>query len=87
MKKKVVIGISGGVDSAVAAYLLKEQGYDVTGVFMQNWDPYINNESKDSSKKNLNVCEAEYDFQQANLVCEKLNIPLHRVNFIKEYWT
>ncbi|MDE6428890.1 MAG: tRNA 2-thiouridine(34) synthase MnmA [Malacoplasma sp.] len=87
MKKKVVIGISGGVDSAVAAYLLKKQGYEVIGVFMQNWDPYINNESKDSSKSKLNTCEAEYDFEQASLVCKKLGIPIHRVNFIKEYWT
>lgn len=87
--KKVVVGISGGVDSSVSAYLLKKQGYDVIGVFMQNWDPYINNEKTFDNKNDesgLNVCSAEYDFSIASKVCEQLNISLHRVNFINEYW-
>lgn len=84
--KKVIVGISGGVDSAVSAYLLKEKGYKVTGVFMQNWDPYINKETLDAKKENIDVCDAEYDFHIATKVCEKLGIKLERVNFIKEYW-
>ncbi|KAG5886805.1 hypothetical protein JTB14_031448 [Gonioctena quinquepunctata] len=76
MFKKVAVGISGGVDSAVAALLLKQKGFDVQGVFMQNWD--IRDEK--------GVCSSEEDFKDAQLVCEKLDIKLHHVNFVKEYW-
>ncbi len=73
---KIVVGLSGGVDSAVTALLLKKQGYDVIGVFMQNWqvendDPY---------------CHAEQDLSDARAVCDILNIPFQVVNFAKEYW-
>ncbi|HRW58859.1 MAG TPA: tRNA 2-thiouridine(34) synthase MnmA [Chlamydiales bacterium] len=74
-KKKVAIAISGGVDSSVAACLLKEQGYDVFGLFMKNW------EEKDSEGR----CTTETDFQDAKAVCEKLDIPYYSVNFAKEY--
>ncbi|MCF0217802.1 MAG: tRNA 2-thiouridine(34) synthase MnmA [Malacoplasma sp.] len=84
--KKVVIGISGGVDSAVSAAILKNQGFDVIGVFMQNWDPFLNNEATDSKKINIGVCDVEYDFKVASNICKKLEIPLHRVDFIKAYW-
>nr|WP_173024188.1 tRNA 2-thiouridine(34) synthase MnmA [Malacoplasma penetrans] len=85
--KKVIVGISGGVDSSVSAYLLKLRGYDVMGVFMQNWDPYINKESNnDAIKSKLDTCEAEYDYQIASKVCQRLGIKLERINFIKEYW-
>lgn len=72
----IIVGISGGVDSAVAALLLKEQGHHVTGIFMQNWqtdadDPY---------------CTADQDFKDAKTVCEQLQIPLQMVNFAAEYW-
>ena len=75
-KKHVVVGISGGVDSAVAAYLLKEQGHQITGVFMQNWeadfdDPY---------------CTAQQDLTDARSVCEQLDIPFKTINFAKQYW-
>ena len=74
MKKTVVVGISGGVDSSVAAYLLKEQGYDVIGLFMNNWDD-----------ENDPVCTAADDWQDACAVCAGLGIPAYSVNFAAEY--
>lgn len=73
---KVVIGISGGVDSSVAAYLLKKQGYDVIGIFMKNWDDTDEN----------GVCSAEEDYKDAVAVCEKIGIDYYSVNFEKEYY-
>jgi len=83
MKKTVVIGMSGGVDSAVAAYLLKKEGYNVIALFMRNWDSTINGEDFEN---NDIICPQERDYNDALKVCETLNIPLHRVDFIKEYW-
>ncbi len=77
MKKKVYVGISGGVDSAVCAYLLTEQGFDVTGVFLKNW-----------SGDNFGIsdnCPWKEDLESAQKVCEHLNIPLKVYNFEKEY--
>lgn len=76
MKKKVIIGISGGVDSAVSAYLLQQQGYEVEGLFMKNWD-------QDDSEEH---CPAKIDLEDAQSVCDQLEIKLHTVNFAKEYW-
>lgn len=84
--KKVVIGMSGGVDSSVAAYLLKEQGYEVIGLFMRNWDSLVNNDTLGNPNLNNNICPQEQDYNDALEVCKKLDIPLHRVDFIKEYW-
>lgn len=84
--KKVVIGMSGGVDSSVAAILLKEQGYEVIGLFMRNWDSSINNDILGNPNLNDNICPQEQDYNDALKVCEKLNIPLYRVDFVKEYW-
>ena len=70
---RVIVGMSGGVDSAVAALLLKEQGYEVTGVFMRNW------EEQDGS------CPAEQDYEDVRRVSEALDIPYYTVNFTKEY--
>ena len=74
-KKTVVVGLSGGVDSSVSAFLLKEAGYDVKALFMQNWQ-----------SEPGEVCTSEIDFKDASDVCDKLNIPLHRANFSDEYW-
>lgn len=82
--KTVVVGISGGVDSAVSAYLLKEDGYNVIGLFMQNWDSAANFELNYNSE--IDACESELDFRIAKTVADHLNIPLYRVEFIKEYW-
>ena len=74
-KKRVVVGMSGGVDSSVTAHLLKEKGYEVIGLFMHNWE-----ESDENG-----VCSAEQDFTDVKRVCEKLEIPYYSVNFAKEY--
>ena len=84
--KKVVVGMSGGVDSSVTAILLKKQGYEVIGLFMRNWDSLINNDIKGNPTLNNNICTQEQDYNDAKSVCDKLNIPLHRVDFVKEYW-
>ena len=84
--KKVVIGMSGGVDSSVAAILLKEQGYDVIGLFMRNWDSTINNDFLGNPNLNNDICPQEEDYNDAKAVCDKIGIPLHRIDFVKEYW-
>lgn len=73
---RVVVGMSGGVDSSVSAYLLKEQGYDVVGVFMKNWD----------DKNDSGVCTVTEDYQDVAKVANQLGIPYYSVNFEKEYW-
>lgn len=80
---KVVVGMSGGVDSAVAALLLKQQGYEVVGLFMKNWDSNINNDKEGITD---GVCPQELDYRDAQNVCDEIGIPLYRVDFIKEYW-
>ena len=85
-KKNIVVGLSGGVDSAVAAYLLKEQGYDVTGAFMRNWDAIANNDINGNPTLNDPMCPQEQDYEDAKKVADQLGIPLLRVDFIKEYW-
>ena len=84
--KKVIVGVSGGVDSAVSAYLLKKEGYLVEGLFMRNWDSSINNDINGNPTLNNNICTQEQDYNDALEVCRKINIPLHRVDFVKEYW-
>ena len=80
---KVVVGISGGVDSAVAAYLLDKQGYEVVGLFMKNWDSNINNDPEGIKE---DICPQEQDYIDAKKACDIIGIPLYRVDFIKEYW-
>lgn len=84
--KTVVIGMSGGVDSSVAAIKLKEEGYNVIGLFMRNWDSTINNDFLGNPNLNNNICPQEQDYNDAKEVCEKIGIPLERVDFVKEYW-
>lgn len=84
--KTVVVGISGGVDSSVAALLLKQQGFKVIGLFMRNWDSTINNDYLGNPNLDHNICPQEEDYNDAKKVCERLDIPLHRVDFVKEYW-
>ena len=84
--KKVVIGLSGGVDSAVGAYLLKKEGYEVIGLFMRNWDSNINNDILGNPNDTNDICPQEKDYNDAKKVCEFLGIELHRIDFIKEYW-
>ncbi|VDI60297.1 tRNA-specific 2-thiouridylase [Mytilus galloprovincialis] len=74
--KKIVCGMSGGVDSSVAAYMLKKRGHEVIGLFMKNWD------IADEKGK----CSSDADREDAQYVCDRLQIPLQDVNFVKEYW-
>ncbi|WNS81871.1 tRNA 2-thiouridine(34) synthase MnmA [Domibacillus sp. DTU_2020_1001157_1_SI_ALB_TIR_016] len=73
---RVVVGMSGGVDSSVAALLLKEQGYDVVGIFMKNWD----------DTDEFGVCTATEDYEDVIRVCNQIGIPYYAVNFEKQYW-
>lgn len=75
-QKKVIVGMSGGVDSSVSAWLLQQQGYHVEGLFMKNWE-------EDDGEE---YCTAAEDLADAQAVCDKLGITLHKVNFAAEYW-
>ena len=74
--KKVICGMSGGVDSSVSAFILQQQGYQVEGLFMKNWE-----EDDDTD-----YCTAAADLADAQAVCVKLGIKLHKINFAAEYW-
>jgi len=74
--EKIIVGMSGGVDSSVSAYLLLQQGYQVEGLFMKNWE-------EDDTEE---YCSASVDLADAQQVCDRLGIPLHTVNFSGEYW-
>ena len=84
--EKVIVGVSGGVDSAVALILLKNQGYDVEGLFMRNWDSTINNDVLGNPNDLDDICPQEKDYNDALELCNSLHIKLHRIDFIKEYW-
>ncbi|ODN00937.1 Mitochondrial tRNA-specific 2-thiouridylase 1 [Orchesella cincta] len=76
--KRVVCGISGGVDSAVAASILKQKGFEVVGAFMRNWD--------DQDEDGTCLINQENDYQDAKAICDHLRIPFVEVSFVKEYW-
>ncbi|MBQ1326036.1 MAG: tRNA 2-thiouridine(34) synthase MnmA [Solobacterium sp.] len=84
--KKILLGLSGGVDSAVAAWILKEQGYDVTCAFMRNWDSAANDDILGNPTLDEEICTQEQDYNDAKAVCEILGLPLLRADFIEEYW-
>ena len=83
---KILVGLSGGVDSAVAAYLLKKQGHDVSGCFMRNWDALANGDYLGNPTINNSQCPQEADYDDAVRTAKKLDIPLLRIDFVKEYW-
>lgn len=74
--KRVVLGMSGGVDSSVSAYILKEQGYEVIALFMKNWD-----ETDEDG-----ICTSTEDYEDVRRVCDQLDIKYYTINFVKEYW-
>ncbi|PPI86826.1 tRNA 2-thiouridine(34) synthase MnmA [Candidatus Pantoea edessiphila] len=74
-KKKVIIGMSGGVDSSIAAWLLQKQNYYVEGLFMKNWE-----------EDDKEGCSIKQDLADAQSICDKLGIYLHKINFAEEYW-
>lgn len=83
---KILLGLSGGVDSAVAAYLLKAQGHEVECAFMRNWDSLTNNDILGNPTLDAAICTQEEDYNDALNVANSLGLILHRVDFIKEYW-
>jgi tRNA-specific 2-thiouridylase len=84
--KKVILGLSGGVDSSVALKVLKDEGYNVEAMFMRNWDSATNNDILGNPDIDEDVCPQERDFQDAQHVADELGIKLNRVDFIGEYW-
>ncbi|MFA5006437.1 MAG: tRNA 2-thiouridine(34) synthase MnmA [Candidatus Izemoplasmatales bacterium] len=86
MKKKVIVGMSGGVDSSVSALLLLREGYDVEGLYMRNWDSAVNNDREGNPDLDAPVCPQEVDYADALAVADRLGIVLHRHDFIQEYW-
>ncbi len=83
---KIMVGLSGGVDSAIAAYLLKKDGHEVICGFMRNWDSDLNNDFLGNPTLDDDICPQEKDYRDAKKVADKLGLPLLRIDFIKEYW-
>lgn len=83
---KILLGFSGGVDSAIAAYLLKKEGHDVTGCFMRNWDSLANGDYLGNPTVNDDQCPQEADYDDAKKAAAVIGIPLIRIDYVKEYW-
>lgn len=81
-----MVALSGGVDSAVALYLLQKEGYDVSAGFMRNWDSLANSDILGNPTLDDPACPQEVDYDDAVNVAQKLGVKLHRVDFVKEYW-
>lgn len=86
MTKKVIVGLSGGVDSSVAIIKLLEEGYEVEAVFMRNWDALANNDLLGNPTRYDDLCPQEVDYNDALKVANDLGIKLFRVDFVDEYW-
>lgn len=86
MRKKVILGLSGGVDSSVALIELMQQGYDVEAVFMRNWDSTTNHDILGNPDLLEDICPQEKDYADALSVANHLGVKLHRIDFIEEYW-
>lgn len=82
----MIVGLSGGVDSSVAALLLLKQGYEVEGLFMRNWDSTTNQDFLGNPDFDSDICPQEKDYNDALAVANQLGIKLHRHDFIEEYW-
>jgi len=83
---KIMLGLSGGVDSAVCAYLLKKEGHEVICTFMRNWDSMLNNDVKGNPTVDNGICPQEQDYLDAKEVAKALDLPFMRIDFIQEYW-
>lgn len=83
---KILVGLSGGVDSSVVLQILKNKNYDVEAAFMRNWDSLTNNDILGNKVTDDEPCEQELDYQDALNVANKIGAKLHRVDFVKEYW-
>ena len=83
---KVILGLSGGVDSSVALKVLKDQGYEVEAMFMRNWDSATNNDILGNPDIDDDVCPQEKDYHDAKMVADELGVKLNRIDFIEEYW-
>ena len=86
IKSTLLISIPRCLATAFAAYLLKEQGYEVIGVFMRNWDSQLNNDILGNPTNDNDICPQEQDYIDAKAVAKHLGIEIRRVDFIKEYW-
>ncbi len=85
--KKIIVGLSGGVDSSVVAFLLKQdKKYKVEAAFMRNWDSILNNDILGNKNLNNHMCSQEQDYQDAQKVCNQLDLKIHRIDFIEQYW-
>jgi len=83
---KIVVGMSGGVDSSVTAQILKDQGHEVIGVFMRNWDPEANNDVLGNPNLGSSICPGIQDWNDVQEVAKQIGIEVRIVDFTKEYW-
>ena len=83
---RILVGLSGGIDSAIALYLLKKEGYEVDACYMRNWDSALNNDTLGNPTLNDDICTQERDYNDAKSVADALGVKLLRHDYISEYW-